>query len=82
MSGRGSRELAKYKAEHQKLGPVKAIHAKCADCVCDYADGRADCECQECPLYPYMPYGKARKAEREASKGSRPGAGAHLRKTH
>jgi hypothetical protein len=34
----------------------EAISAKCYDCCCHYADGKADCEMPECPLYGFMPY--------------------------
>ncbi len=39
----------------------KGILAKCKDCMCDYVDGRLDCEVTTCSLYPWMPYGKLRK---------------------
>jgi len=30
--------------------------AKCADCMGEYQDGRADCGVERCPLYPWRPY--------------------------
>lgn len=45
----------------------KAVLAKCKDCVCDYVDGRLDCEIETCSLYPWMPYGKLRKKRNELS---------------
>lgn len=41
---------------------VKAIKAKCKDCMCDYVDGRNDCEIEGCSLYYWQPYGKLRRA--------------------
>ncbi len=45
----------------------KAILAKCKDCMCDYVDGRMDCESEICSLYPWMPYGRLRKKKNELS---------------
>lgn len=42
----------------------KAILAKCKDCMCNYVDGRLDCEIETCSLYPWMPYGKLRKKDK------------------
>ena len=58
MSGRGSTHLQAYQ-RGRTLTPRQSILAKCAECVSDYIDGREDCEVQGCPLYPFMPYGKA-----------------------
>ncbi len=33
--------------------PIKAIRAKCLDCMCDSAQEVRLCPCQDCPLYPY-----------------------------
>ena len=38
----------------------KAILAKCKDCMCDYVDGKLDCEIPGCSLYHWIPYGRAR----------------------
>lgn len=40
----------------------EAIRAKCYDCSGYHADGRVDCENNDCPLYPYMPY-RGRRVE-------------------
>ena len=45
----------------------KAVLAKCKECMCDYADGRLDCETESCSLYHWMPYGKLRKKKNELS---------------
>lgn len=46
------------------LSYKQMIRAKCKDCMCDYIDGRRDCEVETCPLYPAMPYGKLKKTSR------------------
>jgi len=35
------------------LTPVKAIRAKCLDCMCDQIAEVRRCPCEDCPLYPY-----------------------------
>ena len=40
----------------KKPSMVKAIKAKCKDCMSDYRDGRLDCEIPACSLYFWMPY--------------------------
>lgn len=40
---------------------VKAIRAKCKDCMNDFRDGRNDCEMDDCSLYAWMPYGALKK---------------------
>jgi len=54
---KGSRLLARHRAG-APLTRAEAMCAKCADCMADYADGRADCKVPTCPLYPWMPYRK------------------------
>ena len=39
-----------------KLTYMEAVHAKCVECCCGYADGRQDCGVPTCPLYGFMPY--------------------------
>lgn len=48
----------------EKLSKAEAIHAKCFDCMGQYADGTVDCEIPMCSLYPFMPYKKNNKRER------------------
>lgn len=48
---------------------LKAVKEKCRDCMCDYVDGRNDCEMGKCPLYFWMPYGKLKK-ERKISQNT------------
>jgi len=52
---RGRRELIRF-LERKRLTGKQAIEAKCFECMCGYADGKIDCRCYDCPLYPYMPY--------------------------
>lgn len=40
----------------EKLTYMQAVHAKCAECCCGYADGRVDCGVSTCPIYQFMPY--------------------------
>ena len=63
MSGRGSTFLEGY-SRGRTLTPRQSILAKCAECTCDYQDGREGCEVPGCPLYPFMPYGKAPRKKR------------------
>ena len=55
MSGIGSAALKAHR-RGRLLTPLEAIQAKCAECCCDYADGRVDCGVQSCPLHNRMPY--------------------------
>lgn len=36
----------------------QAMEAMCHQCMGYYTDGKMDCECTSCPLYPWMPYAK------------------------
>lgn len=67
MTGKGSVDLEKYRNNHKPLTPVKAIAAKCADCMSNYGDGRVDCNIPDCPLYPYMPYSSDPRPKRKVS---------------
>lgn len=57
MNAKGIKELKRYEMG-DKLTPRQSILAKCAECMGLYADGKADCALDDCPLYPLMPYGK------------------------
>ena len=35
------------------LSPLKAIRAKCLDCMCGQVQEVRLCPCTDCPLYPY-----------------------------
>lgn len=39
-------------------GRVECVRAKCFECTNQFADGRVDCEHQDCPLYVRIPYRK------------------------
>lgn len=56
-------EIMKQKRPSMK----KAILSKCKDCMCNFVDGRLDCEIETCSLYPWMPYGRLRKRRNELS---------------
>lgn len=46
----------------ERLTPIKAIRAKCIDCMCGSAQEVRLCPCHDCPLYPYrMGHNPARK---------------------
>lgn len=47
-----------------RLCASQAIQAKCFECMNRYIDGRDDCRITVCPLYPWMPYRKSKKATR------------------
>ena len=59
-ASRGRNNMISY-VSGNRLTARQAIVAKCADCCAYHIDGRRDCECYACPLYPYMPYGRFRK---------------------
>ncbi len=67
MKARGIKELNKYQSG-SKLSLKQAILAKCADCLGLYADGKADCDMPDCPLYPFMPYGVAWKSRQRGKR--------------
>ena len=60
-------KLAAGKNEYQKFlegGKItlgQAVKAKCFDCCGYYEDGKVDCGVRDCPLYPWMPFGKAKQ---------------------
>jgi hypothetical protein len=65
MSGIGSASLKKHRGGGY-LTRDQAIQAKCAECCCDYHDGRFDCGLTRCPLHPWMPYrGQQESAQAE-----------------
>lgn len=41
-----------------KITAHRAILLQCWHCMGFYNDGKEDCECVRCPLYPFMPYAK------------------------
>lgn len=59
-SVRGRGELMLHLKGH-KIIEKQAIWAKCYDCCGYYEDSRGktsgfDCKCEDCPLYPFMPF--------------------------
>lgn len=45
----------------ERLTTKQMAVAKCYDCTGYYADGKVDCKCPNCPLYPVMPYREGEK---------------------
>lgn len=35
-----------------------AMLSFCHECMGHYKDGKVDCECVRCPMYPWMPFAK------------------------
>ena len=58
--------------EQQFLTQRQRILAACAECLGFYQDGREDCQCPGCPLYPLMPYGIFRKKRIKREKINEP----------
>ncbi len=61
---KGRKEYLDYLETRTKLSPKQAILANCFQCTGYYTDGRRDCEVEDCPFYPYMPYRKCLKREK------------------
>jgi len=58
----GKNALLKY-LRGETIHRSAAVKAKCFECCGYYADGRVDCENNDCPLYPFMPYRGRKVAE-------------------
>ena len=59
MRDSGIQPIRLNHVEKAKANPKSykcAVLAKCYECMCEYADGRVDCEIKDCPLYRWMPY--------------------------
>jgi hypothetical protein len=52
---RGKKELLMH-LNGEKLTARQAGLGRCYDCMCFFVDGRIDCKCPDCSLYPFMPY--------------------------
>ena len=52
---RGKKELLAH-LNGEKTILSEAVRAKCYDCMGYYSDGRQDCACPLCSLYPFNPY--------------------------
>ena len=57
VQAQGKKELVAH-LEGKTITLKSSILAKCYDCNGYYSDGKADCQCPSCPLYPLMPYQK------------------------
>jgi hypothetical protein len=55
---RGRSDLEKHRAG-VRLTRGRAILAKCYECMGGFEDGTMDCKMTDCPLYPFMPYGRS-----------------------
>lgn len=53
----GRSEMIKF-LEGKSLTRAQSIRAMCYSCLGFCGDGGYDCEVQDCPLYPYMPYNR------------------------
>lgn len=54
-TARGKKELLRH-LEGGRLTLRQAVLAKCFDCTGYFADGKADCKCPSCALYPFMAF--------------------------
>lgn len=66
ITAQGRNELLRH-LDGKRLTQRQAIKAKCYECCGYYADGKNDCVIPDCPLYPLMPYGTARKKALQSS---------------
>jgi hypothetical protein len=60
---RGKKEMLKH-LDGGVLTAVQAIRAWCWDCTGFYDSGKVDCERNDCPLHPFMPYNPNRIKKR------------------
>lgn len=58
--GAGRSEYLRF-LRGERISILAAVKAKCFDCCAYFEDGREDCGVEDCPLYPWMAYGKARR---------------------
>ena len=56
-----------------RLTVTNALKAHCYECLGYYADGKRECACSHCALYPFMPYNpNRRKAKGTPRPGQKP----------
>ena len=81
----GRKELLNH-LDGERLTIRQMVLAKCFDCMGYFADGKADCEIPDCPLYPLMPYRKGEKYRsapaRNLTDDQRAEIGARLKRKH
>ena len=65
IMARGRKELLNH-LDGERLTIRQMALARCFDCMGYFADGKADCEIPDCPLYPLMPYRKKGEKYRSA----------------
>ena len=63
------------------LTPIKAIRAKCMDCMCDSHVEIKLCPITDCSLYPYR-FGTNPNIKREYTEEQKQAMTAHLRKNN
>ena len=61
------------------MSPMKAIRAKCLDCMCDQVNEIRLCPIEDCALYPFR-LGKNPNIKREYTEEQRRAMTAHLHK--
>jgi hypothetical protein len=57
----GRNEYLRY-LNKETITMGQAVKAKCFDCCAYYEDGKVDCTVRDCPLYPWMPFGKGKES--------------------
>ena len=62
---RGRKELLAH-LNGEKTILSEAVRAKCYDCMGYYSDGRQDCSCPLCSLYPFNPYNPNKRKGKSA----------------
>gem|GEM_PF-1366578 len=62
---RGRKEILSY-FRGDPPSPLRAIYAKCFDCMGFYADGVTSCEIATCPLFPFMPFNPNRTRKKRS----------------
>ena len=62
------REYLKKHVSGNNLSAKQRGVGHCCECMGYYVDGKMDCECPWCILYPLMPYGKMRKMRKKEKK--------------
>jgi len=82
---RGRKELLNH-LDGERLTIRQMALARCFDCMGYFADGKADCEIPDCPLYPLMSYRKGEKYRsapaRNLTDEQRAEIGARLKRKH
>lgn len=62
-----------------KTNPVKAIREKCLDCCCGSVVEVKECQCVQCPIYPYRLGKNPFRQKREMTEEQRKAVGDRLK---